>query len=67
MRRLSVEKGKGRNYIAMRNALGFLIILWGLSYFFSSSFSAVDDAATQVARAIGIAAAVSAQNMQTLQ
>lgn len=51
----------------MRKALGFLIILWGLSHFFSAAFSALDDTARQVAQAIGTAAAVSEQNMQQLK
>ena len=31
----------------MRNAIGFLIILWGLSHYFGSSFVALDGAATE--------------------
>jgi len=44
----------------MRQAVGFLIILWGLSNYFSSSFVALDDAARESFKAIE-AAAVSSQ------
>lgn len=47
----------------MRNAIGFLIILWGLHLFFSSTFSQLDESATATLRAIGTAADVSRENM----
>jgi len=35
----------------MRNAIGFVIILWALSQYFSSSFEALDGAARESFRA----------------
>lgn len=43
----------------MFKAIGFLIILWGLSQFFTSSFSAFDDAARESFKAVEAAAIVS--------
>ena len=43
----------------MRKAIGFLIVLWGLSHFFSSAFVALDGAASESFRAIETAAQVS--------
>jgi len=45
----------------IRSSLGFLVVLWGLSQFFTSSFQALDGAATQSLKAIE-AAAISSQN-----
>lgn len=53
----------GRKTTTMRNAIGFLIILWGIQHFFSTSFSALDDTATSTLRAIGTAAEVSRENI----
>lgn len=44
----------------MRNAIGFVIMLWALSHFFSSSFAALDGAARESFKTIE-AAAVTAQ------
>ena len=49
----------------MRKGIGFIIILWGLSQFFTSSFTALDSAATETFKALEAAAIVSQQNMQT--
>jgi len=43
----------------MFRAIGFLIVLWGLSNFFSSSFEALDNAARESFRVIETAAVVS--------
>lgn len=43
----------------MRKAIGILIIIWGLSKFFSSAFVALDDAARESFRFIETAAVVS--------
>lgn len=51
----------------MRKALGFLIVLWGLSHFFSSSFSQLDDTASTTLRTISTAAEVSRDNMLQLK
>lgn len=44
----------------MRDAIGFVIALWAVTQFFSSSMSALDDAARESFKAIETAA-VSAQ------
>jgi hypothetical protein len=36
----------------MRKAIGFLIIVWGLSNFFSNAFKALDSAATESLRLV---------------
>lgn len=43
----------------MFKAIGFLIVLWGLSHFFSSSFVALDSAARESFKTIETAAVVS--------
>ena len=43
----------------MRRALGFLIILWGLSQFFSTSFNALDSAAREAFKLVEVSAVVS--------
>lgn len=48
----------------MRNALGFLIILWGISQFFTTATYALDSAAKETFKALEVAAIVSQQNMQ---
>ncbi len=48
----------------MRRAIGFLIILWGLSNFFSASFAALDNAAHEVIETIELAAIVSQKQLQ---
>jgi hypothetical protein len=42
----------------MRKAIGFLIVLWGLSYFLSQTFVALNSAAAQSFKTIETAAAV---------
>lgn len=42
----------------MRNAFGLLIVLWGLSKFFTSSFEALDDAARESFQLVETAAIV---------
>ena len=51
----------------MRKAVGFVIILWALSQYFTSSFIAFDDAARESLRAIETAAVLSQQQMQELK
>jgi hypothetical protein len=48
----------------MRNSIGFLIALWGLSQFFSSSFTALDGAVTESFRLIEATAVVSQDKLQ---
>jgi len=43
----------------MRKAIGFLIILYGLSTYFSSSFEALDDAARESFKTLEAAAITS--------
>lgn len=50
----------------MFRAIGFLIILWGLSIFFSQSFEAADDAGEQSFRAIEAAAVVSTGRLEMI-
>jgi hypothetical protein len=52
------KKVSGSLYICMRKAIGFLIILWGLSTFLQSTFSALDAAATQSFKTVETAARV---------
>ncbi len=47
----------------MRNAIGFLIILFGLSQFFSTSISALDGAARETFKTVEIAAVKSQQQI----
>ena len=49
----------------MFRAIGFLIILWGLSASFSSAFTAFDAAATETFRTIEMAAVVSRSHLET--
>ena len=49
----------------MRRAIGFLILLWGLSQFFSSSFQALDGAARESFKTIELAAQVSQVQLQS--
>ena len=51
----------------MRNALGFLIILWGLSQFFQSAFTALDGAARESFEFIEVSAITSQQKMIEIQ
>jgi hypothetical protein len=48
--------------ITMRNAFGLLIVLWGLSKFFTTSFEALDGAARESFKLIEVSA-VSSQMM----
>lgn len=48
----------------MRKAIGLLIILWGLSHFFTDSFLALDDAASQTLETVETAARVSQINLE---
>jgi len=48
----------------IRSGVGFLIVLWGLSQFFTASFQAFDAAATQSLKAIEAAAIQSQQQLQ---
>lgn len=43
----------------MRKSVGIVIVLWGLSHFFNSAFSALDDAARESFKTIETAAIVS--------
>lgn len=46
-------------FYTMFRAIGFLIVLYGLSHFFSSSFAALDRAATETLATIEMAAKLS--------
>jgi len=48
----------------MRKAIGFLIVLWGLSKFFSASIPAMDDAARETFKTVEIAAKVAQGELQ---
>ena len=43
----------------MRKAVGFLIVLWGLSQYFSTAFPALDSAARESFQTVEVAAQVS--------
>jgi hypothetical protein len=43
----------------MRKALGFLIVLWGISQYFTTALPALDDAARESFQVIEAAASVS--------
>jgi hypothetical protein len=47
----------------MRSAIGFLIVLWGLSNFLGQSFTALDNAATQSLKTIEVAAIVAQEEL----
>jgi hypothetical protein len=47
----------------MRKAIGFLIVLWGLSIFFDNSVPALDRAATASFETIEVVAEVSQQKI----
>jgi len=47
----------------MRDAIGFVIILWGLSQFFSSAFGALDNAARESFKTIEAAAVTTQLNL----
>ena len=50
----------------IRSGLGFLIVLWGLSQFFTSSFQAFDQAAAASLQTIEAAAIKSQITLQNL-
>jgi hypothetical protein len=64
------ESSQKHNVIFMRKgirtSLGFLILLWGLSQFFSDSFQALDSAAAQSFKTIEAAAITSKIQLQNL-
>jgi hypothetical protein len=47
----------------MRSAIGFLIILWGFSQFFSTSFVALDGAARESFKLVEVTAVTSQQKV----
>jgi hypothetical protein len=55
-----------RKYIHIRKAIGFLIILWGISQFFGTAFQAAEDAARESFRTIEAAAIVSQMLLENL-
>jgi hypothetical protein len=48
----------------MRKAIGFLIVLWGLSQYFTTAMPALDDAARESFQVIEVAASVSQDKLQ---
>ena len=48
----------------MFRAIGFLIMLWGLSHFFNSAFSAFENAATATFKTVETAANTATVQMQ---
>jgi len=51
----------------MRKAIGFLIILWGLSEFFDTAFLALDSAARESFRTLETAAIVSQESLKKIE
>jgi hypothetical protein len=51
----------------MFRAIGFLIILWGLSLYFGSTIKAFDRAATATFNTVEVAALVSQSQMENLK
>ena len=51
----------------MRQAIGFPIVLWGLSQFFQSAFGALDGAARESFKLIEISAVTSQHKIQIEQ
>lgn len=47
----------------MRKAVGLLILIYGMSYLFKASYVSIDRAGSQIAQAIGTAAAVSERQL----
>lgn len=64
---LSVGVSYGCNTLSMRQAIGFTIVLYGLSQFFTTAFSQFDHTATQVLQTIGTAAIVTEQSLQPIK
>ena len=56
----------GRSNYDMRNAIGFVIILWALSQYFSSSIFALDNATRESLNAL-TAAALQAQAIYNIE
>ncbi len=54
-------------YLYMRKAIGFLIILWGLSHFLNQTFVSLDKAAAQSFKTIETAARVSEVKLNKTQ
>ncbi len=50
-------------YSYMRKAIGFLIILWGLSHFLNQTFNALNSAAAQSFKTIEMAALVTQERL----
>ncbi len=48
----------------MRRSLGFLVLLWGVSHFFSSSFQAFDAAARESLKLVEASAIISQEKIQ---
>lgn len=51
----------------MFRAIGILIVLWGISHFFSNTFTALDAAATESLRLVETTALVSQAHLKDLQ
>jgi hypothetical protein len=51
----------------MRRSIGFLIVLWGISQFFTTSFSALDSAARESFELIEVSAIVSQEKIREQQ
>ena len=60
----SRRKSPKRKQERMFRAIGVLIILWGFSQFFSSSFTALDSAATESFKALEAAAVVTQNELE---
>lgn len=59
----SVEKGLVLQVEIMRKAIGLLIVLWGLSQFFSLAFNALDSAAKESIKTIEMAAVLTQEKL----
>lgn len=63
--RQSLSRGKflGCNHLPMRRAIGFIIVLWGLSHFFGQAFQALEMAATASFQTVEVAATVTQEKL----
>ena len=53
--------------VNMFKAIGFVIVLWALSMYFSDSFTAFDDATTASFKAVEAAAVVSKAQIESIE
>lgn len=51
----------------MRRAIGFIIVLWGLSHFFGQAFQALEKAATASFQTVEVAATVTQEKLTKMK